>query len=452
MRTIYKIFLSALFAACIFTSCDNDDKYVISTPVIESAEITPTTFTFGETVTLNAVLADTDSPLSALTVEIVADNRTISVQSITVGGNKDEISVSIKVPLAVNMPDNATVGFKLILSNVLKGTAEKELTGLTGKRPYYNSLYLVTDDNNIITLRPQASSKDKYEALGLSLHRSFNYRIAQKISDNQIDYSGLVWGSVNGKISPVDNSADPIFAFAQGADYTQSFVFDSYAFTTSLEGKNFGANDLVLSAFGEQTIDGELFRTLKRTLTKNAEYTLFNDLADPIIIYNPDFFERISDSKVKFLGETREYTIYFNTYRMHVILGVDNPAYPEFLLITGGGIGYPTKVSGISKEHTWWGFGNVRNFILLRKTAENVYQGTIVFHAKDDSWVGLKPYENTSWGGEKRFDAMTFTGMKLFESADGGDWHPTADVDPDAFYRLTINWATNTVNVEKVTL
>jgi hypothetical protein len=50
-------------------------------------------------------------------------------------------------------------------------------------------------------------------------------------------------------------------------------------------------------------------------------------------------------------------------------------------------------------------------------------------------------FENTDWSGEKRFDAFTFTGLPLFESADEGNWLPVAGVNPEAYYRITINWA-----------
>ena len=442
--------------ALCFVSCD--DEYGArkeSTPVIESAAVSPSNFIFGDSITLTALITDPATTLTDLNYTITANGKTITSGNIPIGGQSSEVSQMIFVPLISDQPDNASVTVSLTARNVLKGVADREITGITGKRPVYSRLYLVTEDGDIITLTPQTSDKDKYEASGLTLGRSFNYRIAEKITTGrEIDYSGAVWGNVNGRLALIDTRGEAAFAYTPNADYTQSLVYNNYTFSITATGSMLGVDDITLDAFAETTIDNELFRTLPRSLEKNREYTLFGRLANEQIVYNLDFFERTAVNKVKFLGETGTYTLYYNTYRQHVVLDVENPAYPNYLLITGGGIGYPTKVNGISKEHTWWGFGNVRNFILMRKIAENVFQATIFIHAKDDGWVSFKPYENTGWGGDgdniNSFSIFTATGENVLEGT--GNWLPKSNIDTDAFYRLTINWVAKTVHVEKINL
>jgi hypothetical protein len=437
-----------------FVSCD--DEYgprKESTPVIESALVSPESFTFGDSVTLVAKISDPATTLTSLTYEVATGGRIIASGSISIDGSSADVSCPVFIPLTDNQPDNAPVTVTVTACNVLKGVATGEITGLTGKRAYYSQLYLVTDDGEAVALTPQATNKDKYEATGLALPRAFNYRIAEKITaDRQVDYSRAVWGNVHGRLAMIDARGEPAFAYIPDADYTQHIVFDNYAFDIALAGSKYGSSDIMPDAFAETSIDGEAFETLTRSLEKNREYTLFGKLADGQIVYNLDFFERIAPNKIRFLGETGVYTLYHNTYRQHVVIGVENPAYPDYLLITGGGIGYPTKVSGIDREHAWWGFGNVRNFILCRKISDDVFQGTIFIHAKDDSWVGFKPYQTTGWEGEKGFSQFTVTGEDVLEGTDDGNWHPKENVDTDAFYRLTVNWATNTVNVTKITL
>ncbi|MDR0541686.1 MAG: hypothetical protein LBH19_05680 [Dysgonamonadaceae bacterium] len=450
MKTIDQLTGIAFLFVCFFASCEKNDVYSIPTPVVESANVNPSVFSFGDEVTLAAQLSDKDARLSQLIVNIIAGERVIGRQVFPLSGNTEEVNTSLFIPLVDNQADGAAVKIELILRNVLKGEATHEITGLTGKRSYYDQLYLVTDDGKVLTLAPKSGNKDHYEASGLELNRSFSYKIAQKLTiDHQIDYSGLAWGSVNGKIALIDDKGESLFAFVPESDYTKNFTFDNYAFSVTLTGAKLGPNDLALNDFNNTTFDGELFRFLTRSLTKGQELNLFGDLADDMIVYNPDFFERLAGNRVKFLGETGEYTLYYNTYRRHVIAGVNNPAYPDYLLMTGNGLGYPTKVSGIDREHTSWGFGNVRNYILFRQTAENIYQGTMFI--KDASWAGFKPYETTGWGGEKQYNLFAFTGEKVLESSDGNDWHSAADIDADAFYRLVINWAENTVHVEKIT-
>jgi hypothetical protein len=440
-----------ILAVTAMFSCADSDNYTVSTPVIKSAQISPQTFSFGDSVTLAATVSDEVS-LSVLSVEVFAGERKITEQSFPVNGNETEINRSVFIPLVPDVQDGTGLSVRIGARNVLKGESETVITGLTANRPSFSQLFLVTGDGDILVLRPQSNNKNRFEAGSIILNRSFSYRIAQKIAGNRIDYSGLVWGNRNGKLSLTGETGEPAFAYIANADYADSFVFDDLSFNISLTGKNYTENDIVASRFSETAIDGELFLTLAREMDRDVEYTLFGELADGEIVYNPDFFERTAINRVKFLGATGSYTIYYNTYRKHVIVGVENPAYPDFILLTGGGMGYPTKVQGIETAHIWWGFGNVRNYILFNKTGDSLYQGTVMIQTKDDSWVGCKPFENTGWGGEKRFDAFTFTGLPLFESADGGDWHPVAGVDPAAYYRLTVDWAANTVHVEKINL
>ena len=457
---ISKIIILTAVSALFLASCEEDyGSRKESTPVIESASISPTTFTFGEAVTLSAKVSDPATTLSMLEYQVISQfasgGKVIASGSIPLS-EAGEVSESIVIPLASEQPDNAPVTVALTARNVLKGAAGSNIT-ITGQRPAYSRLYLVTEDGIVAELTPQTANRDRYEAsnLTLDLGVSYNYKIAEKIiSGKEIDYSGAVWGNVNGRLAIIDDTGEPSFVYLPDADYTQSFVFDNFSFTVAATGNTLGDTDLMLTQFNERTFDGEGFRTVDRGLVKDREYTLFGKLADEEIVYNLDFFERTAANKVKFLGETGDYTLYYNTHRQHVVLGVEAPAYPDYLLITGGGIGYPTKVlTGDSRAHCWWGFGNPRNFILMRKISDDVFQATIFIH-DDAGWVGLKPYINTGWGGdsatENQLQAYTVTGEQIFQG--DNNWTPNENVDTDAVYRLTIDWVNKTVHVEKITL
>ncbi|MDH6306831.1 hypothetical protein M2459_002153 [Parabacteroides sp. PF5-5] len=463
MNSLYKFCILLGIATLLFASCD--DEYgprKESTPVIQSAGITPASFTFGDSITLTASLIDPATTLSMLDYEIVSENRVITSGSIPVNGETVEVSHPIFVPLLSNQADNANVKVNLVVTNILKGSVSSEITDLTGKRPVYNQLYLVADDGNVAVLKAQ--SADKYVGSDLTFDSSFNFKIAEKINaDNTIDYSGAVYGNVNGKIAMIDEKGESAFAYTPNVDYTKSFTYDNFAFSVTAAGSALGADDIALSAFGEQDVYNESFRTLTRKLENGKTYTLVGKLADKVNVYNPDFFERTSNSKVKFLGETGEYTIYYNPVRKNIIVGVDNPSYPQYLLACGYGLGYPTNVtsaeiaavySGHQRTHTDWGFGHVMNYVLLRRVSEGVYQGTFYTPGDNDHYAGFKPFENTGWGNEKKAGSFTFTGEKIITG--DNDWTiPNGDNDPrieSTNYRFTVNLNNNTVHVEKVTL
>jgi hypothetical protein len=440
----------------LLASCDDNrygDPPQASIPVITSAAIEPATFTYGDSVTITAAVSDPEIPLSALTVNLMVDNRTVPVTALDLrtGETSADVSAKIFIPLVENMPDNAPVSFVLTLANIRTGKATRELTGFTGNRPYFTQLYLVIDNGGVYPLTPQAGNRDNYAVTDVVLSRSFTYRIAQKITaGNQIDYSGLVWGDSNGKIQLIGETGGSLFAFAN-SDITTAFTFDNYRFEASQTGAAYATPNFMLDDFTETTIDGEEFYTRQVALTKNQEYNVYNDLASQILVYNMDFFDRINPNKVKFLGETGDYTLYYNKTSQYVaLLPETSPAYPDYILVTGGGIGYPSK---IAKEHAWWGFGDVRNFLLTRKISADVYQVTMFILSPSDQygWIGFKPYENTSWGGEKKYDAFTYTGLPILEGTPGSNIFPKVGIE-EGIYRLTIDWSANTINVASVDL
>ena len=462
MNSIYKFLVLAGLVSLLFASCEDEfGPRKESTPVIESATVSPTSFTFGDSITLEAQIMDPATNLTTLNYEVVSAGRVIVSGEVPLNGSASEVTQSIFVPLMKNEADNADVTVNLLASNVLKGKASYEVTGLTGKRPAYSQLYLVTDEGAVVVLTPLSSDKDQYEATELTLDPTISFKVAEKLNaDNTIDYSGVVYGNVNGKMAMIGANGESLFTYTPDADYTKELVFDSYAFDVTTTGSVLGEDDIALAAFTDQDVDGETFRTLTRTLENGKTYTVFGKLGDAMNIYNPDFFERNSDSRVTFLGETGEYTIYYNPVRKNTFVGVANPSYPQYLLVCGYGLGYPTNVSsdeigavysGHHKVHTTWGFGNVLNYVLMRQVSSGVYQGTFFTPGDHDNYAGFKPFENTGWGNEKKAGAFTFTGEQIITG--DNDWTIASDSGTEsANYRFTIDLNTNTVNIEKVTL
>src|SRR5690606_23625079 len=136
----------------------------------------------------------------------------------------------------------------------------------------------------------QSNNPNLFKGTELTLETSFRYKIAEKLhADNSIDYSGDVFGNVNGKIAMIDEGGEFAFSYTPEADYTKEFTFDSHAFSVSTSGSNLGEDDLALSAFGEADVFGETFRTITRTLEKDKTYSVFGRLAEIQNLYNPDF-------------------------------------------------------------------------------------------------------------------------------------------------------------------
>ena len=167
MKYIYKNIIWGLCAgALLLSSCEEEDSrtvYPHSTPVIEDAAINPGTFTYGDSVTITAKVADEATPLSTLEMKMVVNDVLIAQQTIRTAGNKAEVSAKFKVAYAAELPDNADVEVLLTLTNVEGDQTQGNISGLKGKRTYYSKLYLVLDNGEVYPLTAQSEKTDKYD-------------------------------------------------------------------------------------------------------------------------------------------------------------------------------------------------------------------------------------------------------------------------------------------------
>jgi hypothetical protein len=458
----------------------------IVTPGLEirAASISPTLFSYGQAFTFSAHVTDSNEELSALEVTVKVNGRTMVTRKIALTGTTADVTEEIVVPFTDNAPEGM-VKFALKVINA-KGNATTGAATATVKRPDDNTLYMVLGDGTVYSLTKSAVDANQYENNQVILSELFNYRIAQKMiqGTNQIDYSGFVIGSQNGKTQVVNESGNPISAtlpLPQGADYIASFAFDLYAFqVASFSGGTFSSPNIVLdSRFVAQTISSENFlRARGTTLTKDESYWIYGELASPDVIWNVDFFDRMNNNQVKFTGETSDsYTLYYNPVRKNVLIAPENPSNgaitntvvpPLYLPGTGDGMGYPTKLtssqisaaySGRGRVTTGWGFDNILNYVIFRQIETDVYQTTVYMPGDHDHYLGLGMYNNNSWSGQQNAREYTITspdGIVRRHNSEAtdisfyiygpNDGFPTA---PSDFYRLTLDIAAKTLIVEK---
>ncbi|MDR0737618.1 MAG: DUF5016 domain-containing protein [Prevotellaceae bacterium] len=473
MKNINKLTGLCVCALLLLASCQEEEKrtvYPHSTPVIESAGLTPGTFTYGDSLVFIAKISDAVTPLSTLTATIAINNELVTEQVFRTKGNGAEISTKIHVPFKKGVLNNAPVEALLTLVNVEGDETEHSISGLIAKRPHFDKLYLVLQNGTVIELDPQPGNSGIYEKTGLDLPNAITYLIAEKITaDNQVDFSGYIWYTKDGSIDLLDQNTSDIKA----SDYitskeatfkknTTGIIFNAINFTTTLQGEDLDQLSSLSDAdlIFNDTYDSEHFTYKEYYIEKDAVIPLSDALASLDVVFNVDFFERTEAGNVKFIGESGAYILYFNSTRKNVIVGVDNPSYPNYLVTCGTGLGYPTKVttaeigavySGHKRVTTGWGFDNILQYILFRKISDNVFQATVYTPDDLDNSAGFKPFENTGWANEKKAGAFIFTGESIITG--DNDWTIASDsgIAPD-FYRITIDLNNNTVNIEKVTL
>jgi len=199
-----------------------------------------------------------------------------------------------------------------------------------------------------------------------------------------------------------------------------------------------------------ETINGELFLTILQTLEKDAEYTLKDALADADIVYNLDFFKRVSTNTVKFLGESGDYSLCYSVTRKIFFVKVDSPDFPDYLVAVGKGFAYPSKASPfyVSGYPQNCASTDILNYVLYRHISGNTYQATVMLKGGTDN-LEFKGYHaagggfiTSNWGngGEYKYSECTFSGTSgIFAgAADGNNWVAGASLNETSLYRVTL--------------
>jgi len=456
MKTKYTGFFTAILTGLFFLiACEETDErkeYPHSTPVIESGSITPATFTYGDSIDFSAKVSDPSTPLSTIHVKMTINNKVIAEQTIRTKGQSADVSARMKADYVSQLPDNATVDVELTLINVEGDVTVGKIEGITGKRKQYEKLYLVLDDGNITELMPEGENLNRFKA-DVDFKNKIRYRIAEKITeDDQIDFGFDVWGFQDEQIKLVDQTGDYITTSEPMKKSTESVIFDAYEFQTILNGEDLLKVDkFELSMFAEEVKqDTETYLEGSFYVEKDQEIDLASDFTD--VLFNMDYFERMADDKVKYLGETGPVVLDYNASRKYMLVQEVDPTYPNVLVVCGEGLGYPSKA--IPEATTGWGFDQIKQFILFRKTGDNIYQGTVYMDAEK---ANFKPFEDKGWGNEKRSDDYKLPDILIDSETkwegenNDGNWFasPTA---VSGNYRIVINLNTKEVTATEVAL
>lgn len=465
MKTRYILTILTAISFLFYSCEENADRteYPHSTPIIESVEINPSSLVYGEQVTVKAKVSDPETPLSTLAVRMIVNDMLIAEKEIRTKGLSAEVEETIDVAFTSQLPEDAEIEIRLLLTNVEGDVTQKMLEGIKGKRPYYEVLYLVLDNGEVFELKPEATMSDKYKAEDIIIKSNkIKYRIAEKIdAENQIDFSGKVWGLKGGTIQLVDETGDYITTGKEDIQTITSVTFDNYEFSTSLEGVNIVYEDIILKLedMDNVSLDGESFKKFTAAMDKGTKLTLEGELASLDVVFNVDFFERKSANEAVFLGNPGVWDIYYSATRKIVIVSRTDLAFPETLFFVGWGIGYPTKVSSADIKALYPNKNIVTSnwerrrecileYIIFRQTETNVYQATVYMPGDHDGYLDVKPFEGLAWENDKKAGDYTFSGEAVISGSDNWNWAGTEKGN----YTITINLSAKTVNIQRATL
>lgn len=468
MKNKIQITLSVILALYL-GSCQDEDlrvHYPKSNPVYDSVYIAEDAIVYGDSITLNVGVSDKKTPLSTLEIKVVVNDEIISSESVRTKGNSATYKTRYQIPFIAHMPDDAEVEVHLSSINVEGYKTDTILFNTIASRPVISSVWLVSATRSIELTLTDANNYI-YSAEGLTLANEVSFRLATKVNKfKKIDWTGLVFGSVDGKIGLIDINGESLKLSDATLIGFNKITLDLYNFTIVGDGEKLvPATVINLSSF--QTISmkstnhlgtatTEDWKTTQLYLGKDVNMTL-TGLSNPANTMSPDFFEATGTNTVKFLGETGVYTLYYLPSADYLYIEKPAAVYPEALWLCGVGFGRPsipyTKTAS-------WNWNTPQEYSYCRKIAPGIFQTTIyVEHEADNNFgdnlwrhqFSVKFFHQRGWGTNAEESALNYTMPALLVAQPDGNWGG-ADALTTAYgvYRMTVNLNTMVTTFVKV--
>ncbi len=238
------ILTKALFVviavAGIFSSCKEEElrtHYPESMPQIESIKIAPvndpeaSSIAFGDEITVSARIFDPKTPLSTLTVSIIINDEIVRRDSMRTKGKEFDLEKTYKVPLIPYAEDNTPVKISFRAINV-EGTVNESVIENAVTADYDvnfgTRIYLVLSDGTVKNTNRRIGSTTSYQSVRLDVPGpTVSFKIAEKLTpEGAIDYSGFVWGNVDGKLA-ICSEEDPFYELTESLVLTyKNLIFD----------------------------------------------------------------------------------------------------------------------------------------------------------------------------------------------------------------------------------
>ncbi len=471
MKNILKI--SLIIIVIVLSSCNDEQlrvKYPYSLPEITDATVAESEIMYGDSISLNVgEVADKVTPLSTLEIHVVVNDVIISKESIRTKGNSASYSAKYQIPFGPYMPDNDPVEVYLSAINVEGNHTDQVISTAKVRRPEIPQLYLVPIAGGGATkLSLTDASNNIYSANNLHLANEITFYLATKVTRfGNVDWTGMVFGSVNGELTEVQQGGEGITLSDLTLIGYKEVTVDLFNFVVSAIGDPLTpATSMDISTFAsiEKNSTDHLNATTAATwktaviyLGKNTEMTV-TGVTNFNKAFSPDFFEVTGANTVKFLGETGIYTVYYLPSADYVYVEQPDAVFPDVLWLDGVGFGRPQ--TPLAKTSSW-NWNTPLEYAFCRKVSAGVYQTTIyVEHVIDETaaepWrlrLSAKFFHQRGWGGEEDARQYTINSDLLIAptDADLGNFNGTNNLTSvPGVYRFTIDTNAKTVNFVKV--
>lgn len=481
MKNIFKTTIFGLITL-LLASCQEEElrtHFPTSMPKFDNAVVAENAIVYGDSISLSVGVSDPRTPLSTLEVKIVVGDEIVLAEKVRTKGNSATYSQKYKIPFVAHMPEGAEVEVHLSSINVEGTHRDTVLLNTIASRPVIPSVYLVTPTSTV-EMKLTDAANHIYVADGLTFENEIKFRLATKLNKfKKIDWvnpDNLVFGYINGGVGLVDVTVNGTVVTVAGDMITLSnptlvgfkkITLDLFNFTVKGEGdKLTPATSLNISNMATiqmTSVDHmnvatkEDWKSIKMYLGKDTEMTI-SGLTDVGNSMDPTFFEVTGVDKVKFLGETGVYMVYYHPRLNYVFVEQPDAVYPNALWLVGVGMG-PARTPAVKTSS--WNWNSPLEYKFCRKVSEGVFEA--VFYASHEidptvaePWrltFGVKFMHQRTWGNEESSQNYAMPNSYLYSPSpnDKGNFNGTPDfANLPGIYRFTININNKTTSFVKI--
>ena len=416
--------------ALLFASCQEAElrtHFPISMPVFDNASVAENAIVYGDSISLAVAVSDPLTPLSTLEIKVVVGDEIVYAEKIRTKGNSASYAQKFWIPFVAHMPHGAEVEVHLSAINIEGSQKDTILLNTIASRPEIPTVYLVTALTTV-EMKLTDAANHIYTADNLALTNDVSFRIVTKINKyKKTDWTNpenLVFGWLDGKLgladviingSTISVNGDMIHLYDAALVGYKKITLDLFNFTVKGEGdKLTPATSMNITSFGAVQLTSidhmnvatkEEWKTKIMYLGEGTEMDIAG-LTDVENSMNPTFFKYVSGNKVKFLGKTGIYTVYYLPRLQFVFVEQPNAVYPETLWLVGVGSG-PARLPGVKTSS--WNWNTPLEYHFCRKVSDGVYEA--VFFANheidptaNEPWrltFGVKFMHIRGWGAEE---------------------------------------------------
>lgn len=407
MKKIFIVFMSSL----LLLSCADDDVSkpsewpewpTPSKPKIENAVLRgvngETVVAAGDKVKFTAQISDEYNDLVSFQLSVTMDGAEILNLSKELSGRSTIVEEEATLPFVAGFQNGRPVVTIKAVNNL--GGNETELTlaeaeSVTVTRPETPSrLYLVDELGHVYEMDKTSQDESDYsfrtnaaDLAGIGDH----FKIAEKVVNNEPDYSALVWGYAGEQISIATDHTAPSIPTPRVGDYAlENISFDMLSFLTD---KTL-AYTIDIDKSGFFDIGGNYIQ-LDVTLVESARINFVGFGNDVATMLRPDFFKNIEGTKAKFDGPSVPYNLKYNTQTGFLYLERPRDVfYPEVMYIVGTGVGFPREPYSATLA---WDFAYPHQWYFFKKVGESTFEAIVYI----DQTMAFKFFRGYGWAQEE---------------------------------------------------